>query len=180
MKVISIPGVERPIELHKRRVKRLSIRLKNGAIYVSVPRLLPYAAAVAFVRAEKSWILKSIEGHFDRQWLPASANYKKDKEKSRKLVEAKLVQWNKSYNYRWGRVAIRDQSGRWGSCSSQGNLNFNWKILYLPEPLQDYLIVHEICHLKQPNHSKEFWQLVEQTIPIYKIRRKELKALTLS
>lgn len=175
-----IPGIEWPIELHKRAVRRLSIRLKNNAIYVSVPKLLPYAAAEAFVRAEKSWILSSIEGHTDQRWLPASANYKRDKEKSRKLVEAKLEFWNKHYNYRWGRVAIRDQSGRWGSCSSQGNLNFNWKILYLPVSLQDYLIVHELCHLAEPNHSKDFWQLVERTIPSYKVRRKELKALTLS
>ncbi|KUG03533.1 putative metal-dependent hydrolase [hydrocarbon metagenome] len=73
------------------------------------------------------------------------------------------------------RVKIKNQQKRWGSCSSLGNLNFNWRAVMAPEPVMDYLIVHELCHLVHPNHSKAFWHLVSAIIPDYKERRDWLK-----
>ena len=79
------------------------------------------------------------------------------------------------YGVKCGRVAMRNQKTRWGSCSKEGNLNFNYKIAFLPPELADYLIVHELCHLKEMNHLPRFWALVEQTIPNHKALRKEMR-----
>lgn len=102
-------------------------------------------------------------------------HYTEHKELARELVHKKLQQWNAVYQFTYGRVAIRNQRRCWGSCSSQKNLNFNYKILFLPDHLQDYLIVHELCHLQEFHHGPAFWELVAQTLPEYKNHRRELK-----
>lgn len=75
----------------------------------------------------------------------------------------------------FGTVRIKDQKSRWGSCSSKGNLNFNWRILMAPEAVCDYVVIHEVCHLKHMNHSPEFWLLVGTVCPEYRRYRKWLK-----
>lgn len=102
-------------------------------------------------------------------------HYTQHKELARELVHQKLAQWNAIYQFEYGRVAIRNQRRCWGSCSSKRNLNFNYKILFLPEHLQDYLIVHELCHLEAFHHGPSFWELVAQTLPEYKAHQKELR-----
>ncbi|MCK5061902.1 M48 family metallopeptidase, partial [Candidatus Parcubacteria bacterium] len=97
------------------------------------------------------------------------------KEKARKTILNKINALNKHYNFKFNRVAIRNQKTRWGSCSAKGNLNFNYKIIYLPIKLQDYIITHELCHLQELNHSRKFWKLVAKIIPDYLSARKELK-----
>ena len=77
-------------------------------------------------------------------------------------------------NESYARVFIKNQKSRWGSCSSAGNLNFNWRLMMAPLTVLDYVVVHELCHLKQMNHSKEFWEEVEKTLPDYKERKKWL------
>lgn len=79
------------------------------------------------------------------------------------------------HTFTYRRVSIRNQRTRWGSCSRKGNLNFSYKLALLPPQLADYLIVHELCHLGQFNHSPAFWALVELAIPEYRTRRDELK-----
>ena len=74
-----------------------------------------------------------------------------------------------------GRVAIREQKTRWGSCSSKGNLNFNWKLIMAPPPVLDYVVIHELCHLWEFNHSPRFWALVERQMPDYRPWKKWLK-----
>jgi predicted metal-dependent hydrolase len=80
-----------------------------------------------------------------------------------------------SNNFEYSKVRVKRQKTRWGSCSSNGNLNFNFKLLKLRKELIDYVIVHELCHLKEMNHSPRFWSLVEEIIPNYKELRKELR-----
>jgi len=83
--------------------------------------------------------------------------------------------FNAMYGLRCNRITIRNQKTRWGSCSRKGNLNFNYKIALLPQRLADYIIVHELCHLGEFNHSRKFWALVAQTMPDHVDLRKELK-----
>ena len=99
----------------------------------------------------------------------------KKRELARNLVENRLSFFNKFYNFKINRVAIKNASTRWGSCSSKRNLNFNYKIIYLRPALADYLLVHELCHLGELNHSKRFWALVKKTIPDYVNINKELR-----
>ena len=95
---------------------------------------------------------------------------------ARRLVNERLIHLNREYGYQIGRVSIRKQRTRWGSCSKQGNLSFNYRLIYLPEAQRDYVIVHELCHIGQFNHSKAFWELVAQTVPDWKIHRARLRA----
>ncbi len=94
-------------------------------------------------------------------------HYTEHKETARELVLARLNHFNQHYGLEWKRVAIRNQRSRWGSCSSLKNLNFNYKIVFLPESLQDYIIVHELCHLAHLNHGQPFWDLVAEKVPEY-------------
>lgn len=93
------------------------------------------------------------------------------KEELTKRVEM----WSTKLGYSYNNISVKDVSSHWGSCSSNKNLNFNYKLAFLPEELIDYVIVHELCHLVEMNHSPRFWQLVETWIPDYKKRRKMLK-----
>lgn len=104
----------------------------------------------------------------------SKAEYVQHKEQTRILVNRKLTEFNTFYNFNIGRVAIRNQKSRWGSCSKKGNLNFNYRLALIPENLVDYVVVHELCHIGEFNHSKDFWNLVAQTIPDHVERRKEL------
>jgi len=113
-----------------------------------------------------------------RAWSPAQKqHYFLHKEAARTLVHAKLDHWNQLYNFTYNRVTIRNTRSRWGSCSSKKNLNFNYRILFLPPELQDYLIVHELCHLQEMNHAPQFWSLVAQQVPDYQLRMQQLRAL---
>ncbi len=103
--------------------------------------------------------------------------YQKYKDQARALVIKKIEKYNRFYNFKYNRLTIRNQVSRWGSCSQLGNLNFNYKIIFLPEKLADYIIVHELCHLKEFNHSPRFWALVAQTFPDYLQLRKDLKKI---
>ena len=101
------------------------------------------------------------------------------RELARSFVKNRIIYFNNFYKFKINRIAIKNQKSRWGSCSKKGNLNFNYKIIFLKPDLADYLLVHELCHLGQFNHSKNFWALVGKTIPHYKSLHKELKKIPL-
>lgn len=105
----------------------------------------------------------------------SKSEYLKYKDQALILVKNKLEHFNKFYNFKYNKVTIRNQSTRWGSCSRRGNINFNYKLALLPESLTDYVVVHELCHIGEFNHSKDFWDLVAKTVPDYKERRQELR-----
>ncbi len=102
----------------------------------------------------------------------------KERAAARALVHERLLYFNQFYNFSYQRVFIKNQKTRWGSCSKNGNLNFNYKIVHLPLHLADYIIVHELCHLGEFNHSKNFWALVGRTLSDYARRKKELQLLS--
>ncbi len=109
---------------------------------------------------------------------PKSAkHYQMHKEFARTIITDRIIFLNQAYQYSYGRIAIKNQKRCWGSCSAKGNLNFNYRIIFLPEVLMDYIIVHELCHLKELNHSKEFWKHVERGVPSYQEHRQQLKKM---
>jgi len=87
----------------------------------------------------------------------------------------RVAHWNAEFGYNFGRIAIRDQKSRWGSCSRQGNLNFNWRLLLAPLAVLDYIVIHELAHLKEGNHSLRFWALVAEQCPDYREHRAWLR-----
>ena len=105
--------------------------------------------------------------------------YLKHKEVARELVKRRLEYYNKIYQFSIGRVSIKNHKSRWGSCSKKGNLNFNYKIVLLPQALANYVIVHELCHLGEFSHSPKFWKLVALAIPNYKEIKSKFKKIIL-
>lgn len=187
-RIITVNGqtIEYTLKISKRsRSMRISIH-PDGEVVVSVPRLMSLGFFVDnFVKRKADWILAK-QKHF-KSFGPVAfvkktksekrAEYLNNKEIARKLVEKKVAEHNKFYNYKIGRIAIRNQRTRWGSCSKRGNLNFNYKLALIPEKLADYIVVHEICHLGELNHSKRFWDLVARTMPDHRALRAELNKI---
>ena len=91
-------------------------------------------------------------------------------------VRQRLDEYAPGIGVEFGRVAIRDQKSRWGSCSAKRNLNFNWKLIMAPEEALTYVVIHELCHLIEFNHSPRFWSLVKARMPEYEYWKKWLKA----
>jgi predicted metal-dependent hydrolase len=157
---------------------RLTVR-PDGKVIITKPIFIPDLIARRFALKHTDWILKNLakfklhrRGILSRR---SATEYKTNKEPARVLVHKKIEEWNKMYNFRIGTIRIGNQKSRWGSCSRKGNLNFNYKIVYLQKELQDYIIVHELCHLEHLNHSQQFWRLVAEQIPDWKKLRNELK-----
>ncbi len=152
---------------------------RNARVVVTIPFLKgeDYAKKILFEKAD--WVIrnfKKIKSFQDKVILKNDKiTYKKNKEKARELIEKSVIRYNRIYNFKFNRIFIRNQKRRWGSCSRNGNLNFNFKLLFLPKCLLNYVVVHELCHLKEFNHSCRFWSLVEVSIPNYKELREELK-----
>jgi len=90
------------------------------------------------------------------------------RDKAKDCILERLEYYSKIINVKFNRVTLKEQKTRWGSCSSKGNLNFNWKIIMSPQWVIDYVIVHEMCHLKHLNHSKDYWKMVSLHYPDYK------------
>ncbi len=106
--------------------------------------------------------------------------YVRRKEDARRLIRPRVDYFNTFYGFTVGRICIPSQKTRWGSCSKKGNLNFNYRVVHLSPELVDYIVVHELCHLAQLNHSKNFWHLVGRTIPDHQTLRKRLKKTVIS
>ncbi|MFA5872189.1 MAG: M48 family metallopeptidase [Parcubacteria group bacterium] len=152
----------------------------GGKMVATLPRRAGLDQLEGFILQKADWIRKKIlearkRGQNGLLTKTSRREYMKLKEDARKLAVSKLREHNQIYNFSYNRIAIRNQKTRWGSCSQKGNLNFNYKIIHLPEKHLDYIIVHELCHLKELNHSVRFWNLVEKIIPDYKKIRKELR-----
>lgn len=121
-----------------------------------------------------------------KKTLASQKHYSEHKLRTRVLVEERIEYFKEQYRVKHGidlipsgRIAIRNTVSRWGSCSIKGNLNFSYRLSLLPVHLSDYIIVHELCHLKEFNHGQGFWNLVELESPEYKSHREELKKIPL-
>ncbi len=153
------------------RAKRVRITvLPDGAVILTQPAFLSPESALLFAKSKSDWIEKAQAKHKKANILLIPKASKKDFEKYKReaklLVLEKIRIFNSYYKLPFARINIKNQKTRWGSCSKTKNLNFSYRILFLPEHLQDYLIVHELCHLSVFNHGPDFWSLVKEQIPV--------------
>ncbi len=182
--------MKRQIELHKKKIEytlKVSKRARrmrlaiycDGGFVVTAPRNISNNIIEQFIIKKSQWILdkleyfKSISSKINVKGT--KNDYANHKNQSLALAEKRIEYFNKIYGFKFNKINIKNQKTRWGSCSRKGNLNFNYKIALLPERLADYIIVHELCHLKEFNHSQKFWNLVAVAIPDYLEIRNELR-----
>ncbi len=151
----------------------------NGEVIVTKPKRVSLETVEKFLISKSEWVFKKLEKFKNLANRLDTKNTKKEylenKESALALAKSRIQYFNNIYNFKFNSVTIKNQKTRWGSCSKRGNLNFNYKIALLPSHVSDYIIVHELCHLKEFNHSQRFWDLVAIAIPDYLVIRKELK-----
>ena len=174
-----------PCQIRKsRRARRLRLCVyRGGRVVLTVPQRVSLAEAERFLKAKAAWVERAVRRQLEMArraiQLPLG-DFKTDKKHALQFVLEKLRHWNQTYGFEFKRVTVRNQKTKWGSCSRRGSLNFNFRILYLPPELADYLVVHELCHLREMNHSRRFWTLVAQAIPGYKSVRKQLRLVDIT
>lgn len=179
---------EENIEYELRISKRAkSIRLAvyhDGNFVVTMPEQVNESVVEKFIIKKADWIIKKINHAKNnpktclrRQVKLTKKEFEKYKNEAHTLACRRLEHFNQFYNLEWKNISIKNTKTRWGSCSKKGNLNFNYKIILLPPELSDYIIIHELCHLGEFNHSKNFWKLVAKTCPNYLILRKQIKKI---
>ena len=153
---------------------------------LSVTVRAPYSASEKdieeILKKKEAWISRHIEKiKKTKERFEAEPTEKLTREKvialaeALKVIPARVEYFAKVIGVTYGKITIRNQKTRWGSCSSKGNLNFNCLLMLAPLEVLDYVVVHELCHRKQMNHSKAFWLEVEKVLPDYKEARKWLK-----
>lgn len=180
-KKININGKD--IEYVFKRAKRSkNVKLaiyQDGHFVVSAPKWYPMYVVNKFIEEKAQWIFDKVKDvDFDslrRKKAYEAADYRQYVKLARVVIASRLEFFNRHYGFTYKRVAIKNQKTCWGSCSQNANLNFNYKIIKLPEEMRDYVIVHELCHLQELNHSQRFWRLVARTVPNYLELRRKLK-----
>lgn len=157
---------------------RLSVQ-RDGRVVVTAAPYVSARLIRVFVLKKVAWILQSREHQKSRPLPFLSTGTRQDYVHHKKaaliLVLNRLEYFNRHYKLRYSKVSIKNQKTRWGSCSKKGNLNFNYRIILLSPELRDYIIIHELCHLKEFNHSLQFWQLVAECCPNYAALRQGLR-----
>ncbi len=174
------PPVPYTIKRSKRaRHMRLSA-YADGRVVVTAPLHLALSHIEQFIASKSEWLASKIAyfKQFKGNITPRSnsrADFLKHANRAYALATERINHFNKTYNFHCNGIRIKNTKTRWGSCSPSGDLNFSYKIALLHPRLADYIIVHELCHLGEFNHSKKFWELVAQTVPEYQGMRDELK-----
>lgn len=171
-------------ESPRARALRITV-YPSGKVVVTKPTRVSERALKAFVQERTEWIEITLAHALKRRGglphieLPnprkGSRAYLDAVALARALAHERLQHFNTLYKSTHGSISIRNQKTRWGSCTAKNNLSFNYKIAFLPEHLADYIIVHELCHTIEHNHSERFWAQVERAVPKHKEFRKELR-----
>lgn len=173
-----------PYEIIRSKRKTYGINVApGGKVTVRIPLRGSERFAVSLAEEKKEWIAANVRKMQSVEPRPAQ----KEKTPYERRLEAPYRQAAKEYiskradyfadqlGVTYNAITIRDQKTRWGSCSSKGNLSFNWRLILAPPKVLDYVVVHELCHRREMNHSPRFWALVESVMPDYKQHRKWLK-----
>lgn len=163
------------IKIIRSRRKTVSLQIRQDAsLEVRVPLYMTEKEIMDFLHDKSSWIEKNRQKVLERQekikkLKPLTAEEIKELAKKAALViTEKAAYFAEKIGVDYGRITIRCQKSRWGSCSGKGNLNFNCLLMLVPEDVLDYVIVHELCHRKEMNHSAVFWKEVAGILPDYK------------
>ncbi len=167
------------------RAKRMRIAVYcDTRVVVTVPQDFEENKIEKFIREKAWWIMAKLKYFAQFKYVRPIGNnrmnYLEHRIAALRLAREKVERYNRFYNFNVNKISIKNQSTRWGSCSAKGNLNFSYKIALLPEHLADYIVIHELCHLKEFNHSGRFWALVAKLVPDYPAIKNELKIIGLS
>lgn len=168
-----------------KRAKRMRLAVyRGGNFVVTKPWGLSERIVERFIKQKSNWVLSKLK-YFkcfkNNSFLGGDKeNYLEHKDNALLFIKKRVDYYNKIYNFDFNRISVKNQRTRWGSCSKKGNLNFNYRILFLPEKHADYVIVHELCHLGELNHSKRFWDLIAKGMPDYSEIRKDIKGKELN
>ncbi len=187
---IKLQKDNRTLTLHVIRSARKSIGLQvqeDGEAFLRIPNRLSARALQDFLTREQLWIWQKVDQMQSRikqrettDATPVDQLTPEELEKIKEKIGSRVSYYSKIMGVTVGRITIRNQKTRWGSCSSKGNLNFNYQLYYLPEELLDYVVIHELAHRRHMNHSADFWAEVETYCPDYKERRKVLQGYRLT
>ena len=169
-------------ELVRSRRKTIAVEIKpDGRIIVRAPMRASQKRIESFLEDHKEWIIKHLikmrdelteESEADKLSV---ADIKKLANEAMKIIPKRVAYYAPLVGVNYGRITIRNQKTRWGSCSSKGNLNFNCLLMLTPPEVLDSVVVHELCHIKYMNHSKNFYDEVLRVFPEYKKWNKWLK-----
>lgn len=168
------------IQKSRRRSISVSITADNKVL-VKAPYGTSERTVQEFLAAKKIWITKHLEKQnreverAESLGLLTEDEVKKIKRKARKIIQERVGYWAEKIGVTYGRIAIRLQSSRWGSCAVNGNLNFNCLLVLMPPEVLDSVVVHELCHRRHMNHSKDFYAEIDRVFPDYKYWNKWLK-----
>lgn len=155
-----------------RRTMSISVR-SDGEIVVRVPYFTGDREIRDFTEMNRTWIEKQLRKAYAMEEQKAQTQTLSEAELKKLAAEAKkdfpprVAHYAKVIGVSYGRITIRNQKSKWGSCSSKGNLNFNCLLMLAPESIRNYVVVHELCHRKQMNHSPAFWAEVRRAMPDY-------------
>ncbi|MCD5380577.1 M48 family metallopeptidase [Candidatus Gracilibacteria bacterium] len=150
--------------------KTLALQIKNGELIVRSPKMMPKFMIDNFVTKHKNWIENKMKVVYP-QGKPEKKSDKdilELKKKARKYIPERVEYFAKKYNKKYNKIRITSARTRWGSCTSQKNLNFSYRLIQADSLAIDYVIIHELAHLKYMNHSKNFWNHVGEMMPDYK------------
>lgn len=166
-------------ELIRSSRRTIAVEIKDGSVIVRAPLQMSRAEIEQFVASRMDWINKHLQAARQRQCAPVQpfteAEIRQLADAALQDIPARVRKYAGIIGVAVGRITIRNQKTRWGSCSSAGNLNFNCLLMLCPEAVRDYVVVHELCHRKELNHSPRFWNEVARVMPDYAARRKWLK-----
>lgn len=165
-----------------KRARKIRLTLSyNGTIVLTLPFFVSYATGRTFLAGKIDWIEEKMKALGSRPTpfllRGDQEEYRASRDAVRLLIEERMAYFQPFYGVSWNKVIIRNQKTCFGSCSRTGTVSFNYRLLFLPSHLRDYVIVHELCHLIEFNHSPKFWALIAQRFPDYRNLKKELRLL---
>ena len=166
------------VQILRSRRKSVGIQIAGpGQILVRAPLRMPEREIRRVLETKRSWIEKQLARARALQAQPglSGAEIKALGQLALERIPPRVQAWAARVGVSYGRITIRSQRTRWGSCSSKGNLNFNCLLMCCPDAVVDYVIVHELCHRKEMNHSPRFWAEVERVLPDYRAALRWLK-----